>query len=81
MFRILILFLIIYLIYRFFKTFFSKKPDEQYNVKKEHRERLKGEKVIKCNNCNVYVPESTGTYFKDKFFCSDKCLEEYKSNE
>ncbi len=67
MFRILFYFLIFYLVYIFFKKFKKNKSPKI----------LEKEKMVKCEKCGIYLPETSAISFKGKFFCSKECFNEY----
>ncbi len=76
MFRIALLFLIFYFGYSFYKKFKSVKKKK--NKKEKIRKRFEAsEKMLRCENCGVYFPESSNIRKNGKNFCSKKCLEEY----
>ena len=80
--RLIVVFLLIYFLYRLFKGVFrSSKPEvrgkaEQGTVSKE-------EDLVEDPHCHRYLPMSqaykTTISGKDVFFCSRACCEEYKS--
>ncbi len=71
MFRILIWFLIFYFIYKVIKKLKVSNKNE-----KKTKTTIK-EKMIKCENCGIYSPESSNIVKEGKYFCSKKCLEEF----
>ena len=75
MFRIILYFLIFYFAYKLFKSFkFSNK--DKVNPKSGEKE-----KMVKCENCGIYSPESSNLNKNGKYFCSKKCVEGYFKNE
>ena len=74
MFRILIWFLIFYFIYKLIKSFKSEK-------KKVNPKIFSKEKMVKCEYCGIYSPESSNIFKNGKYFCSKKCMEEFFKNE
>ena len=71
MFRIIIWFLIFYGIYWLIKKNKNKKKE----IKVKNKENA--EKMVECENCGVYFPESEGFVKRGRVFCSKKCREEY----
>ena len=68
MFKLIIWFLIIYFGYTLFKKFFKKTPEDSIpNIDKE--------KMIQCENCKIYFPESSKIVKNGKNFCSKRCAE------
>ncbi len=75
MFRILIFFLIFYLIYKFIKKFFS--ADNKNKSRERVNTKINGEKIIPCEFCKVYFPQSQAILMDGKKFCSKNCVEKY----
>ena len=78
MFRIIIYFLIFYFIYKLVKSFKSSNKKFKVRVKPKFEQK---EKMIKCENCGLYSPESSNLVRNGKYFCSEKCIKEYFENE
>ncbi len=79
MFRIIIYFLIFYFIYKLIKSFKSSNQGLFKNKVKPNFEEK--EKMVKCENCGLYSPESSNLIKNGKYFCSEKCMKEYFKNE
>lgn len=80
-FRLLLFFLLIYLMYKIFKSIRQlKSPGNEYG--KYNTEVKKGEDLIEDPVCHIYVPISQA--FKkeisgrDYYFCSKECSDKYK---
>ncbi len=75
MFRFLILFLCFYIVYKVIVKYFSKNNKSKY---KEHRNKhVAGEKMIPCEHCKIYVPESKVFKIDGKSFCSKECIDKF----
>ena len=75
MFRFLIIFLIFYIVYKIAMKFFSKDNKNKYNnIKDKH---VDGEKMVPCEHCKIYVPESKIFKMDGKFFCSKECIDKF----
>ncbi len=78
MFKTIILFLIFYLIYKIIKKIFLSKrlytPPERYD---NDNKTINGEKIIPCEYCQVYFPESEAEKANGKLFCSNECAQKY----
>ena len=78
MFRIVILSLFFYIIYRLIKKIFTPQPNKQHHYKRKDKpEKIEGEKILPCENCKIYFPESEAIKEKGFNFCSKKCVNEY----
>ena len=77
MFRLIFWFLIFYFIYLLIKKF--KNPKKK-KIKIKIKNTVK-EKMVQCDNCGIYSPESSVIKAKGKIFCSEKCMKEYFNNE
>ncbi len=78
MFRTLILFLLFYMIYRLIKKIVATKSQPQHTGQKpSENKKIEGEKILPCENCKVYFPESEKIERKGLNFCSEKCVKEY----
>ena len=75
MFKIFIFFLLFYLVYKFFKKFFF--TNSQHKEKYNDTNQINGEKIVPCNFCNVYFPESNAILMDGKKFCSKECVNRY----
>jgi uncharacterized protein len=75
MFKILIFFLIFYLTYKFIKNFFISNNHTKKEQKKS--KKISGEKMVLCESCNVYFPESQSILMDGKIFCSKECVDKY----
>ena len=74
MFRLIIWFLIIYFGYTLFKKFFKKTPEDKMPNPNNK------EKMIQCENCKIYFPESSKIAKNGKNFCSKRCAESYEKD-
>jgi hypothetical protein len=77
MFRILILFLVFYIIYKFLKKIFFSGTRSYKNTPSSAAENIEGEKILPCENCKIYFPESQAVKHNGKLFCSNKCAKKY----
>lgn len=82
--RIVIAFLIFYLIYKAAKMLFlpaDRKPEHP----PIHQKAIKGEDLVEDPYCHTYVPLSsaykTSIEGKTVYFCSQKCFERYRSQK
>ncbi len=75
MFRILIYFLIFYLVYKVIKKIF---PSDKKDSQKTNKQKVAtGEKIVPCEYCKVYFPESQAILMDGKKFCSKECVSKY----
>jgi len=75
--RLILYLVFIYVAVRLIKNLFLSMPGER----KEKTEE--GEDMVMDPNCNTYIPKRDAIYRKvggqKIYFCSDKCLKEYKA--
>lgn len=86
--RLIIFFLLIYLIYRIIKSFNRTRLDRNINKNKTKSMPISGEDLVEDPVCHIYFPVSQA-YKKEiagkiHYFCSKECYELFlskKSNE
>jgi YHS domain-containing protein len=81
--RFIIIMLLTYLAYKFLKELFVTKGNQQRHVPGQPERGASGEDLVEDPNCHTYIPLSnalkTSVEGKDAYFCSKKCLEEFKA--
>ncbi len=83
-FRLIIAFVIVYLVYRLGKNFFSPSAKESRQFPKQPAS-IAGEDLVRDPYCGTYVPESSAFTAnidgETLYFCSKECLEKYKAEK
>jgi uncharacterized protein len=83
-FRLIIAFVIVYLVYRMGKIFFSPSAKERRSFPGSPAS-ITGEDLVKDPYCGTYVPESSAFTVdingETLYFCSKECLEKYKAEK
>jgi YHS domain-containing protein len=84
--RLIISIILIYLVYRITKFLFLPGEKTVKPLPKTHQENLTGgEDLVEDPCCHTYIPISDAIAWKghDKthYFCSQKCLEEFRKNQ
>ena len=82
--RLVVLFLVIYFLYKVFKGFFLS-SDTKAGNKSLGESAGKGEDLVKDPYCHRYLPISQAYRASidgaDVFFCSRECCEQYKAQK
>ena len=81
--RFIIIMLLTYLAYKFLKGLFVTKGNQQRHMPGQPGRGASGEDLVEDPYCHTYIPLSnalkTSVEGKDVYFCSKKCLEEFKA--
>lgn len=81
--RLIVLFGILYFLYRLFKGFFLSAETKTGN-RPLTESQVKGEDLVKDPHCHRYLPMSqafrTSIDGNDVFFCSQECCNQYKKS-
>lgn len=85
--RLIIIFVLIYLLYRIIKLFHRSRPEgvSSQQIKKVKNMPTAGEDLVEDPQCHTYVPVSQA-YRKEidgenHYFCSKECYETYVSEK
>lgn len=83
--RLIISLILFYIMYRIAKLLFLPGKETVKPLPKRHQENVTGgEDLVEDPCCHTYIPISDALAWKgqDKthYFCSDKCLEQYRKN-
>jgi len=73
--RLIVITLIIYLLYRMYKSWSINKKLSSARQK----EPLKN--IVRCSNCSLHIPENEAISQDGKYFCSKAHLEQYNSDD
>jgi uncharacterized protein len=81
--RFIIIMFLTYLAYKFLKSLFITKGTKNQHVSGQPGQRASGEDLVEDPYCHTYIPLSNAvkTFVQGKavYFCSKKCLEEFKA--
>ena len=69
--RLVILFLLAYLIFRIIKMLFSSSRTAR--LKRSRNPLDKGESLVLCPQCQSYVPEREAVFSHGNYFCREEC--------
>jgi YHS domain-containing protein len=79
--KFLIFIIVFYLLFRFFKKGSPKAVKDKDQGR--FRKSVTGEELVEDPVCHTYIPISNALRWENKgkilYFCSQKCLEKYKS--
>ena len=83
--RLIISIILFYVIYRIGRLLFLPGGKTVKPLTKRHQENLTGgEDLVEDPCCHTYIPISDALTWKGKdkthYFCSNKCLEQYRAN-
>ncbi len=84
--RFIIIVLIAYILYHFLKDLLGPRRKQEYQQQPlQKRQTTGGEDLVEDPNCHTYIPLSdaykASAYGKIYYFCSRKCIDEFKLNE